>query len=387
MSRDGRVENTNADAAEARQDDNNNRKTMMSEDRKALAARAAESKERERQAELADIRNQKAYEGARSGFKDRHMYLNAETVELRYFPSKFIVRNAGFAYLLAAVISWPVTILLQAFLKLGLIGSLDTYIMLQACLPYLITLVISTAVAYGYKRLWLTGISKCHPALLLIAPAIIFSAYPAILLLAQLGETLFPAAAQAITPEGETLWQALGFWKCLLALAIAPAIAEEILCRGLIFGAFRQRNFLTALLMSSLCFALLHGNLTQMLYTFGLGILLAIVRELADSALPCVLMHFLFNGFSVVLIFFGTGDAPGNETISEQGSGAAVSAWLLIAAILGLAMCAILLKIIKKLGRYQNERLWETDDEKCPALTGAYIVAWLLGVAVNIIFS
>lgn len=86
-------------------------------------------------------------------------------------------------------------------------------------------------------------------------------------------------------------------WLILLAVVIAAPIVEEIIFRGVLFRAL-ERSFHKgiAIIVPSILFALAHTDPVQMVYAFFLGLLFAFVRAKSGKLLPCILMHFAFNG-------------------------------------------------------------------------------------------
>ncbi|MCY1718560.1 type II CAAX endopeptidase family protein [Microbacterium sp. SL62] len=81
----------------------------------------------------------------------------------------------------------------------------------------------------------------------------------------------------------------------LTGVLLAP-LGEEALMRGIVFSALRRHWSLpVAAVASSAVFAVLHGNLVQIVLTLPLGVLLAYVYEGTQRLSPVVLMHVAFN--------------------------------------------------------------------------------------------
>lgn len=85
-----------------------------------------------------------------------------------------------------------------------------------------------------------------------------------------------------------------------MTTALAPAFSEEFLFRGVVYGTLRPYGRTQALLISSLTFALMHENLSQLFYTFIAGILLALMYEWTGSIWCSVLFHLFNNEFAVI---------------------------------------------------------------------------------------
>ena len=93
--------------------------------------------------------------------------------------------------------------------------------------------------------------------------------------------------------------------EALIAVAILPAIIEEFLFRGMIYrGIANKNNKKTAIAISALLFAFLHMNFNQMCYAFVMGLVLAIVIYLTDNLTVSILLHMLFNTFTVIITCF-----------------------------------------------------------------------------------
>ena len=90
----------------------------------------------------------------------------------------------------------------------------------------------------------------------------------------------------------------------LLMLAVTPAIVEELVCRGVLFHAYKKRSLLAAVLLTAFIFGLLHMNLNQMLYAGVIGIAFAVTVEATGSIYSSMIMHFIMNSISVTMLAF-----------------------------------------------------------------------------------
>jgi len=89
------------------------------------------------------------------------------------------------------------------------------------------------------------------------------------------------------------------------AVIVAP-IVEEIFFRGYLYTVakrFSDRFF--AAIISSLIFALMHGNMIALLPLFFLALILAGLFELTGSLWAPIALHMLFNGISTAVLIFG----------------------------------------------------------------------------------
>ncbi len=88
-----------------------------------------------------------------------------------------------------------------------------------------------------------------------------------------------------------------GFWGSFCELAVVAPLTEELLFRGLILRGFLSRySTLTAVVVSSILFALMHLNPWQMTTALVLGLQFGWWFVRTRSLLPCLAGHALANG-------------------------------------------------------------------------------------------
>lgn len=98
---------------------------------------------------------------------------------------------------------------------------------------------------------------------------------------------------QDVYPFGHATWAV--YLSFVTSVLIAP-IVEETLFRGLLFGSLTKRfSAVWAAIVSSAIFAVLHGQLNVMIYTFCLGLILCWLYKRSGSILPGILLHLLNN--------------------------------------------------------------------------------------------
>ncbi len=85
----------------------------------------------------------------------------------------------------------------------------------------------------------------------------------------------------------------------LLALVIVPAVCEEILFRGILLAEYRALGEGNAIVVSAVCFAMLHFSVSGFpIYLFS-GLLLGLVAASSRSVIPSMLLHLLINALSL----------------------------------------------------------------------------------------
>lgn len=96
------------------------------------------------------------------------------------------------------------------------------------------------------------------------------------------------------------------FGMQLLCLGVLVPISEELVFRGMMFKRLREQSgFMHAAIFSSVVFALLHGNMVQMLYAFATGMMLSYVYEKYGSVKAPATAHVVMNLISVTATRFG----------------------------------------------------------------------------------
>lgn len=101
---------------------------------------------------------------------------------------------------------------------------------------------------------------------------------------------------------GAVVWDK-PIWLNLLYMAILPAVVEEYLFRGVLFQAFRNCGLFKTAVITSLMFALAHGNLNQFLYAFACGLFFAYLVEASGSVYASMLAHLCLNSVTVILVY------------------------------------------------------------------------------------
>jgi sodium transport system permease protein len=154
------------------------------------------------------------------------------------------------------------------------------------------------------------GLALQLPSLRILLVAILLAA----LLLPPLAEVTytilyqFPHLMQLLSERqplvGELLDPRSGpgssWWQYLLVYSILAALCEELAFRGFILSGLRRRlGPWSAILLSSLLFALYHMNVFQVVPTFLLGLVLGLLTTRSGSILPAMVFHLLYNGLLI----------------------------------------------------------------------------------------
>lgn len=134
------------------------------------------------------------------------------------------------------------------------------------------------------------------------------------MLLSNLLASVFEKAGNSLSDEYAQMLNGVPFWGGLLLLAVLPGVMEELLFRGYIYTAFKNKmKYIPAMLCVSLLFGISHMSLIKLLPTAVLGCGLFYVRDQSESTLPSFLLHFLNNAMAVVVLYYGDKVAFLNE--------------------------------------------------------------------------
>ncbi len=117
----------------------------------------------------------------------------------------------------------------------------------------------------------------------------------------------------------------------LMTVLIAPVV-EELVFRKLMLDRIRNCGEKTAIVFSALCFGLFHGNLTQFLYAFSVGLFLGYVYCKTGKVLYTMIMHALLNLISSSIMLLLPALEGGNAKLLL----AATALFVLILAVSGV---------------------------------------------------
>lgn len=88
-----------------------------------------------------------------------------------------------------------------------------------------------------------------------------------------------------------------------IAVAVTPAICEELAFRGFMLTGLqsgRKRGFWTPILITSVCFGVIHMIAHQVVNAMLLGVVLGLLAVRSRSLIPGVIFHLIFNGMQVL---------------------------------------------------------------------------------------
>jgi hypothetical protein len=149
------------------------------------------------------------------------------------------------------------------------------------------------------------------------------------------------AAASLLVPMKQ-----LPLWLSLLCVSVLPGVLEEFIFRGLIYGSYRRRRVWGAIFVSALLFGLMHMNLNQFCYAFVMGVMFCLLYEGTGSLLASMLVHAVYNGNSVILMYW----MDTSELMEAVGGASAEGMQQMAAGGVSMLMTVLMLSVLALLG-------------------------------------
>lgn len=90
-------------------------------------------------------------------------------------------------------------------------------------------------------------------------------------------------------------------WILLVCVVIISPVFEELLFRKVLLEELLPYGKVTAILISSMLFGMLHANLQQFLYTIFMGIVCANIVLITGKVRYAIYLHMAFNLFGAII--------------------------------------------------------------------------------------
>ena len=226
-----------------------------------------------------------------------------------YNPNRFNALDSGIVYVIVLVVFLGVSYFAGKILgePLRRLYRFDVY-------AYLVVNILISQLAIFLDALVYSLIRKTNPfrgggyiakfdgvqtlmAVILIM-GIMMSFYHAHLRFGSDAETIL---GEGFVPDNNLSPYSAGFALIYIVLTtVCPAIFEEMLFRGIIMRGLEQFGVIASIVLSSLAFALMHGNFSQLILQFIGGLAIGTVVTITGNYLIGSVMHGFNNLFSVV---------------------------------------------------------------------------------------
>ncbi len=128
----------------------------------------------------------------------------------------------------------------------------------------------------------------------------------------------------------------------ILSAAVIAPLVEELLFRGLLYKRLREHApQIPAMVLSSMLFGLIHGNLVQFVYATMIGIFLAYVYDKFKTIWAPIIFHAGANLFSIIVTLLS------GETSADVTQATPLGEFMLFTVVL-LAITFLLLFVIEQ---------------------------------------
>ncbi len=87
--------------------------------------------------------------------------------------------------------------------------------------------------------------------------------------------------------------------EVIVSLIIVPAVCEELFFRGIIFSEYRRFGTANAVVVSALCFSMLHFSVENFFMYLFSGLLFGFITAMTRSIFPSVALHLLSNTLNI----------------------------------------------------------------------------------------
>lgn len=296
------------------------------------------------------------------------------------------ISNGNFVLFITAV----------SYLVLGILFSLATQVFnIDIPVTYRLFLtqsaIILPTIIYASDRKQsipkMIRFKKTRPINFLMAFLVMICTYPVVIFF-NLVTMMFSENA-----VGTTLGQLQssgGFILTFVLVAILPALFEETLFRGVVYGSYSKRSPVAGIFISAFMFGLMHGNINQMSYAVILGIVFVFMLEATDSIWIPMFMHLLLNSVSVIISGLAANINQG--IVAGTLRGTAIGQWatetlymwiLVIYGIIALVFSAGTVGLIIATFRINKRRFKDVfRSKKVPGEKNPIIDGWLIGAFV-----
>lgn len=213
-----------------------------------------------------------------------------------YFASSFILGSV-LAFFTGQLLTLAKTVEVYDIIYEAYVGISYLLPMLLAFIPIVLLVRIPLKVALPFKR---TPIAVATPAAMATLGCSTIAVFIASFLL-----SLFQSSGlEYDVPQPDVPQTIVGKLMYLFIISVLPAVFEEFLFRGYILQSLRRFGDVFAIIISSLIFALFHGNFAQLPNAFVMGVAFAFIAVRTGSLATGMVIHFINNSVIAVLDIF-----------------------------------------------------------------------------------
>lgn len=234
-----------------------------------------------------------------------------------FIKPKFIARKTGFCYSISSILAQAIgTVLIfgAAILCYLFNASEETSDRISDILTFTPQFVLAICVVFYMCRHKVTpvdmGMRKIKPLDFIIAIAFGLGVLIVVMPIESIFSWLLSLTGYSLDLDESIPLDENSLIANLLLIAVMPAVFEEFLMRGVVLNGTRECGTVFSVLMNGLLFSLLHANPSQTCFTFLLGCAFALIAIRCNSIVPTMILHFINNAVSVVLLYFDISEIP-----------------------------------------------------------------------------
>lgn len=156
----------------------------------------------------------------------------------------------------------------------------------------------------------------------------------------------------------------LSFPLAVTALAVMPAVFEELAFRGVVLNNYKSTGLLISSLISGLFFGLFHQDFYQIGYAIVAGVFLSFIVAYTNSIYASILSHFLINGTQVAytkLILNFIDDSQLNEIMNSAEQTGNSYSTIISGIFFTVIFTPVLIAVAKKFMQYNKNHKLDYD--------------------------
>lgn len=151
----------------------------------------------------------------------------------------------------------------------------------------------------------------------------------------------------------------------IFSLVLLPAIAEELLFRGVIFKGLKKNGAVFSIIISAIMFSLFHASITQTLYPLLFGLILGVIMYKTGNIIYCIVMHVVNNLLSLTISYLKI-NLYSSHTL-----------YTIFAVLMFIVWLAVISYIIIRNRNKNKEKLLKTDLYAIIISLGIMSVIWI----------
>jgi len=174
-------------------------------------------------------------------------------------------------------------------------------------------------------------------------------------------------------------------WVRIALLCALVPLAEEFFFRKLIIDRLNRYGMWVAVLASALMFALYHGTVNQLFYTFGIGMVFGYIYIKSGNIWYTWILHFIINFLSTVIVPAVTG----GMFASEYPLSSFAALFIFVQAIFCLIIFGLVNLVLyrKKISFAPRVKMLPQKGWAAPVFVNWGMAAALCLYAVNLMYS